>query len=99
MKNLQSIDKFMKTDYNDQSSFFENNLSYDDIDYHGRIAGIRKDVEREQKKFVILSKIDQMNDLLQTLKIVIADLDSVGVNTKSMQDVYYRLSSVLKSLI
>jgi len=98
MKNLEKIENFMKTDLNNQSSFFEGNLNYDDIDYHGRVAGIRQDVEREQKKFIILSKIDQLNDLIKTLRIVIDDLHQVGVKTESLQDVYYKLSSSLKSL-
>lgn len=98
MKNIQPITNFTKTDSADQSSFFESDLSHDDIDYHGRIAGMKQDVEREQKKFIILSKVDQLNDVLATIKIVVDDLHSVGVNTKSLQDIYYKLSSALKSL-
>lgn len=98
MKNLQPIDNFTKTDSTDQSSFFESDLSHDDVDYHGRVAGMRQDVEREQKKFIILSKVDQLNDVLATMKIVIDDLHNVGVKTKSLQDIYYKLSSALKSL-
>lgn len=98
MKNLKDVNSFLKTDSHDQSSFFEGNINYDDVDYHGQILNVKKEVEREQKKLTIFTKMDQLNDMLKTMNDVIHDLDQIGVNTKGLQEVYYRLAANIKSL-
>lgn len=98
MKNIKQFDSFLKTDFNDQSSFFEGQLNADDVDYHGQIMNVKKEIEREQKKLRIYTKIDQLNDMLKTLHDVINDLNEIDVNTKGLQEIYYRLASNIKSL-
>jgi hypothetical protein len=99
MKNIDNIHEFLKTDSSNQSSFFESQINADDIDYHGKIASIKKDVEREQKKLVVLTKVDELNDMLKSLMNVIEDLNETGIKTHGLQDVYYKLASVIKSLV
>jgi CRISPR/Cas system-associated endoribonuclease Cas2 len=98
MKNIKNVNQFLKTDFNNQSSFFEGQLNADDVDFHGQIINVKRDIEREQKKLTIYSKIDQLNDVLKTLNDVIHDLDQIDINTDSLQDVYYKLASGIKSL-
>ena len=98
MKHVQKIDSFLKADHNDQSSFFEGHINADDIDYHGQILNVKKEIEREQKKLTIFTKIDQLNDMLKTLNDVIKGLDEMEVNTNALQETYYRLASAVKSL-
>ena len=98
MKNIKKLDSFLKTDFDDQSSFFEGQLNADDVDYHGQIMNVKKEIEREQKKLRIYTKIDQLNDVLKTLHEVINDLDEININTKGLQEVYYSLASNIKSL-
>ncbi len=98
MKKIKNIESFLKTGLEDQSSFFENQVNYDDVDYHGKITNIKKDIEREQKKLRIFTKIDQLNDILRTLNDIIQDLDEAGVNTKGIQKIYYSLAASIKSL-
>jgi len=98
MKNIKEFDSFLKTDFNDQSSFFEGQLNADDVDYHGQIMNVKKEIEREQKKLRIYTKIDQLNDMLKTMHDVINDLNEIDVNTKGLQEIYYRLASNIKSL-
>lgn len=98
MSKIKRIDDFLKTDFSDQSSFFEGELSADDVDYHGRVINIKKEVEREQKKLIILTKVDQLNDMLRSMHGIIEDLNDVDVDTKGLQDLYYRLASMTKSL-
>jgi hypothetical protein len=97
MKNLKNVGNFLKTDF-DQSSFFESQINADDVDYHGKIINVKKDIEREQKKLTIFTKIDQLNDVLKTINDVIHDLEDIGVNTKGLQEIYYKLSANIKSL-
>jgi acyl carrier protein phosphodiesterase len=59
---------------------------------------VKKEVEREQKKLTIFTKMDQLNDVLKTMNDVIHDLDEIGVSTKGLQEVYYRLAANIKSL-
>lgn len=99
MKNIDSINKFLKTDSSNQSSFFESQINADDIDYHGQIINIKKDIEREQKKLLIFTKVDQLNDMLKTLSIVIEDLNKMGIKTKGLEDIYYKLAASVKSLM
>jgi hypothetical protein len=99
MKNLNDINDFLKTDSSNQSSFFESQINADDVDYHGRIINIKKDIEREQKKLTILSKVDQLNDTLKSLLSVIEELDDINVKTQGLREVYYKLSSAIKSLV
>ena len=98
MKNIKDVNSFLKTDCNDQSSFFEGNINADDVDYHGQIINVKKEIEREQKKLAIYTKIDQLNDMLKTLNDVIHDLNDIDVNTNGLQEIYYRLASNIKSL-
>jgi len=98
MRNIKKINEFLKTDPENQSSFFEGQLNADDVDFHGKIINVKRDIEREQKKLTIYSKIDQLNDVLKTLNDVIKDLDQIDVNTKGLQDVYYKLASGIKSI-
>lgn len=98
MKNIKNVHSFLKTDSTDQSSFFEGNINHDDIDYHGQVINVKKEIEREQKKLTIYTKIDQLNDVLKTLNDVIHDLNEIEVNTKGLQEIYYRLASNIKSL-
>lgn len=98
MKNINKIDSYLKTDSRNQSSFFESQINADDVDYHGKVISIKKEIEREQKKLTIFTKIDQLNDMLKTLNDVIHDLDEIEVNTSGLQDIYYKMSSAVKSL-
>lgn len=98
MKKIKNIKSFLKTGRKGQSSFFESQINYDDVDYHGKIMNVKQDIEREQKKLRVFTKIDQLNDMLRTLNDVIQDLDEIGVNTKGLQDIYYKLASSVKSL-
>jgi hypothetical protein len=98
MKEIKNMESFLKTGRKDQSSFFEAQINYDDVDYHGKITSIKKDIEREQKKFRLFTKVDQLNDILRSLNDVIQDLDEINVNTKGLQDTYYKLATNIKSL-
>lgn len=98
MKKLKNIESFLETGRKDQSPFFENQVNYDDVDYHGKISSLKKDIEREQKKLQVFTKIDQLHEVLRTINDVIQDLDEVGINTKQLQKVYYNLASTIKSL-
>lgn len=98
MSRIITIEEFLKTDASNQSSFFEGQLNADDIDFHGKVINIKKEVEREQKKLTILTKIDQLNDMLRSMHGIIEDLNEIDVDTKALQDLYYRLASITKSL-
>lgn len=98
MSKLKKIQEFLKTDASNQSSFFEGQINADDVDYHGKVINIKKEVEREQKKLIILTKVDQLNDMLRSMHGIIEDLNEINVDTKGLQDMYYRLASMTKSL-
>ena len=98
MHNLEKITTFLKTDSSNQSSFFESQINADDVDYHGQIINVKKDIEREQKKMSIYTKVDQLNDVMKTLSIVIKDLDDLGIKTDGFQEAYYKLASSIKSI-
>lgn len=98
MKNIKSFQSFLETDPTDQSPFFESNINADDLDYHGKIINVKKEIEREQKKLTLYTKIDQLNDAMRTIYDVIKDLDEMDINTKPLGDVYYSLASCVKSL-
>lgn len=98
MKRIRTIEEFLKTDLSNQSSFFEGQMSADDVDFHGKVINIKKEVEREQKKLTILTKIDQLNDMLRSMHGIIEDLNEIEVDTKGLQDMYYKLASITKSL-
>lgn len=97
MKNLHDIHTFLKTD-NDQSSFFESHLNADDVDYHGQILNIKKDIENEQGKLALMTKVDHLNNIMKSINDVINGLNELNINTKGLQDVYYKIAAIAKSL-
>lgn len=79
-------------------AFLESSLNYDDVDYHGIIMKAKKTQDREQRKLELLTKIEQLDEILRSIGLIIQDLDGMEINTERLQKLYYELASIIKSI-
>lgn len=79
-------------------AFLESSLNYDDVDYHGIIMKAKKVQDREQRKLELMTKLEQLDEIMRSVGLIIQDLDEMEINTDRLQKVYYELASIIKSI-